>query len=150
MSAVLVQLNTSPGGMPKRSIESARVTVDGVEGDWQKNRKYHGGPDRAICLYSEELYDFLRAKGVDLVNGSVGENFTTRGLDLQALAIGDRIRVGECVIELTKVRVPCHQLRKWDQDLPELIVGHSGWVAKVIQDGIVRKGDAVEPLPRGL
>jgi MOSC domain-containing protein YiiM len=148
MPAVLVQLNVSRGGMPKLPIESARVTVDGVEGDWQKTRKYHGGPDRAICLYSEELYEFLRDKGVDLVNGSVGENFTTRGLDLQALGVGDRVRVGECVIETTKVRVPCHQLRKWDQDLPELIVGHSGWVAKVVQEGVVRVGDPLEHLPR--
>jgi MOSC domain-containing protein YiiM len=144
MPAVLAQLNISPGGMPKRPIDSARVTVAGVDGDWQKNRKYHGGPDRAICLYSEELYDFLREKGVDVSNGSVGENFTTRGLDLQRLAVGDRVRVGECIIELTKVRVPCRQLRMWDQDLPELIVGHSGWVAKVIQEGTVRAGDEVE------
>src|SRR5262245_45243902 len=99
MPAVLVQLNISQGGMPKLPIALARVSIDGVEGDWQKTRKYHGGPDRAICLYSEELYEFLRDKGVDLVNGSVGENFTTRGLDLQAVAVGDRIRVGECVIE---------------------------------------------------
>jgi MOSC domain-containing protein YiiM len=94
------------------------------------------------------LYGFLRDKGVDLANGSVGENFTTRGLDLQALAVGDWIRVGECVIELTKVRVPCHQLRKWDEDLPELIVGHSGWVAKVVREGMVKSGDPVEKLLR--
>src|SRR5688572_276126 len=137
MPAVLAQLNVSPGGMPKLPIESARVTFEGVEGDWQKNRKYHGGPDRAICLYSEELYAYLRDKGVNVTNGQIGENFTTRGLDLQSLRKGDRIRVGACVIELTEVRVPCRQLRKWDQDLPELIVGHSGWVAKVIEEGTV-------------
>ena len=148
MPAVLAQLNISPGGMPKLPIETARVTADGVEGDWQKNRKYHGGPDRAICLYSEELYDFLRGRGVNVSNGQIGENFTTRGLDLQALAKGDRLRVGECVIEITNVRVPCRQLRMWDQDLPELIVGHSGWVAKVVQEGSVRQGDVVQKLPR--
>src|SRR4051794_32070606 len=143
MPAVLVQLNISSGGMPKQPIGLARVTVDGVEGDWQKNRNYHGGPNRAICIYSEELYEFLRDKGVNVSNGDIGENFTTRGLDLQTLARGDRLQVGKCVIEITDVRVPCHQLRKWDQDLPELIVGHSGWVAKVVQEGVVRKGDPV-------
>ena len=148
MPAVLAQLNISPGGMPKLPIECAKVTVEGVEGDWQKNRKYHGGPDRAICLYSEELYAYLRDKGVDVTNGQIGENFTTRGIDLQALAKGDRLRVGACVIELTEVRVPCRQLRKWDQDLPELIVGRSGWVARVIEEGMVRPGDPVERLPR--
>ena len=146
MTGTLVQVNVSNGGMPKLPILSARVTVAGVDGDWQKNRKYHGGPDRAICLYSEELYDYLRAKGVTAFNGMVGENFTTRGLDLQALAKGDQVRVGECVIELTEIRVPCRQLRKWDGDLPELIVGHSGWVAKVIREGMVRTGDEVEKL----
>ena len=119
-----------------------------MEGDWQKNRKYHGGPNRAVCVYSEELYEFLRDKGVNVSSGQIGENFTTRGLDLQTLAKGDRLQVGECVIEVTDVRVPCRQLRMWDQDLPELIVGHSGWVAKVVREGLVRPGDAVERLPR--
>jgi MOSC domain-containing protein YiiM len=87
----------------------------------------------------------LREKGIDLVNGSVGENLTTVGLDLSRLAKGDRLRVGEsCVVEITDVRVPCHQLKKWDVDLPELIVGHSGWVAKVVADGVVKAGDRIE------
>ena len=130
--------------MPKLPVRRARVTRDGVDGDWQRNRKYHGGPNRAVCIFSEELYDWLRDKGIDLKNGSVGENFTTRGLDLNALNKGDRLRVGMCLIEITDVRVPCSNLKKWDVDLPELIVGHSGWVAKVVEDGEVKPGDAIE------
>jgi MOSC domain-containing protein YiiM len=145
VTAVLAQLNVSGGGMPKRPVLFARVTAGGVDGDRQRNRKYHGGPDRAVCLFSEELYDELRDAGVDMPAGSVGENFTTRGLDLRKLAKGDRLRVGaECVIELTDVRVPCRQLRIWDPDLPELIVGRSGWVGRVVAEGVVRPGDAVE------
>src|SRR5688500_2244827 len=78
MKPVLAQLNISGGGMPKKPIPSARVSADGVAGDWQKNRKYHGGPNRAICIYSEELYADLREMGVKVSNGDVGENFTTR------------------------------------------------------------------------
>ena len=144
MKGTLVQLNISGGGMPKRAVESARVTVDGVEGDWQKNRKYHGGPNRAVCIYSVELYGWLGEQGIPLEAGSIGENFTTKGIDLQKLNKGDRLRVGECVVEITDVRIPCSQLKKWDADLPELIVGRSGWVAKVVQEGIVRAGDALE------
>src|SRR5689334_20078587 len=145
MAGIVVQLNVSKGGMPKLPVLFARVTRDGIEGDWQKNRKYHGGPDRAICIYSEELYAWLREQGIDLVNGSVGENFTTCRLDLLALRVGDRLRVGEeCVVEITKVRVPCHQLKKWDADLPELIVGRSGWMAKVVEEGVVKAGDGIE------
>ena len=129
--------------MPKLPVKEAMVSVDGVEGDWQKNRKVHGGPNRAICVYSEELYEGLRGDGVKVKNGDVGENFTTRGINLQHLKKGDRLAVGECVIELTDIRVPCFQLKKWDVDLPELIVGRSGWVAKVVKEGMVRQGDEV-------
>jgi MOSC domain-containing protein YiiM len=146
MPATLLQLNTSNGGIPKTPVLFARVTKDGVEGDRQKNRKYHGGPDRAICLFSEELYDRLRSFGIDLPFGAVGENFTSRGLDLQSLAKGDRLKVGQCIIEITNVRVPCATLKKWDADLPELIVGFSGWVCKVIEEGAVKPGDRVEKL----
>jgi MOSC domain-containing protein YiiM len=149
MTGILAQLNISKGGMPKRPIPQARVTVDGVEGDWQKSRKYHGGPNRAICLYSEELYEWLRDKGVKVTSGDIGENFTTRGIDLQSLAKGDRLRIGGedgCTIEITDVRIPCHQLKMWDEDLPELIVGRSGWVAKVVVEGVARTRDAVEVL----
>ena len=121
----LAQLNISDGGMPKLPIQEAMVTVDGVKGDWQKNRKYHGGPNGAICIYSEELYQSLRDAGVNVKNGDVGEN-TTTGINLQHLKKGDRLTVGQCIIELTDIRVPCHQLKKWDADLPELIVGRSG------------------------
>jgi MOSC domain-containing protein YiiM len=150
MAAVLVQVNVSTGGMPKLPVLSAEVMRDGVAGDWQKNRKYHGGPNRAVCVFSEELYACLRDKGIDLVNGSVGENFTTRGLDLHKLSVGDRLRVGsQCLIEITNVRVPCSQLKKWDADLPELIVGHSGWVAKVVAEGVVKPGDPIERIGNG-
>ena len=147
MNGTLVQLNVSGGGMPKSPIESARVTVDGVDGDWQKNRKYHGGPNRAVCIYSVELYEWLGEQGIPLQAGSIGENFTTRGIDLQKLKKGDRLRAGRCVVEITDVRIPCSQLKKWDADLPELIVGRSGWVAKVVEEGVVRAGDAVEVVP---
>src|SRR5688572_5720984 len=63
--------------MPKLPVPRAKVTAHGVDGDWQRNRKYHGGPNRAVCIYSEELYAWLCEKGIDLKNGSVGENFTT-------------------------------------------------------------------------
>lgn len=148
MKGVLTQLNISPGGMPKLPVAEARVTVDGVAGDWQRNRKFHGGPNRAVCIYSEELYAWLRESGVDLVNGAVGENFTTRGIDLNRLEPGDRLRVGECLIEITKVRVPCSNLKKWDVDLPEMIVGRSGWVAKVVEEGVVKAGDGIEVMKR--
>jgi len=147
MPATLAQLNVSAGGMPKLPIDRANVTRFGIAGDVQRNRKYHGGPNRAVCIYSEELYVWLREQGVNVTSGQIGENFTTRGIDLQKLNKGDRLRVGEhCIVEITDVRVPCSNLKKWDVDLPELIVGRSGWVAKVIAEGEVAPGDTIEIL----
>ena len=146
MTGTLVQLNISNGGMPKLPIPQARVTAVGVDGDWQKNRKHHGGPDRAICIYSEELYAWLREQGMDVTSGAVGENFTTQGIDLQKLDAGDRLQVGGddgCIVEISKVRIPCSQLKKWNADLPELIVGRSGWMAKVVKEATVRTGDVI-------
>ena len=131
--------------MPKLPVPSGMVSRDGVAGDWQKNRNYHGGPERAVCLFSEELYAWLREEGVDLRNGDIGENFTTRGIDLMSLREGDRMKVGDnCVIELTAVREPCRSLKKWDPRFPRLILGRSGWVAKVVVEGVVKAGDAIQ------
>jgi MOSC domain-containing protein YiiM len=60
---------------------------------------------------------------------------------------GDRLRIGpECVIELTGVRAPCNQLKKWDGRFPKLILGRSGWLARVVVEGKVSAGDAIELL----
>jgi MOSC domain-containing protein YiiM len=143
MSAILTQVNISDGGMPKLPVLQAQVTRNGVAGDRQKHLQVHGGLNRAICIYSEELYQWLRDSGVNVSNGQIGENFTTRGLDLGSLKIGDRLQVGGCVIEITKVRTPCVQLTMWDPDLPYIIIGRSGWMAKVIEEGVVKPGDEI-------
>ena len=106
-------INASRGGVPKSGVFEGLITEQGLDGDRQQNRRVHGGPDRAVCLFSEELYAELRDEtGIELIHGAVGENFTTRGINLNGLSKGDRLRIGEsCVIEITNVRVPCSTLR---------------------------------------
>ncbi len=145
---VLAQLNISAGGMPKLPVLSGVLTADGLEEDWQLNRKYHGGPDRAVCVYSVELYAALREEGVQVYPGQLGENFTTKGIDLCGLAVGDRLLVGGCVIELTSVRAPCRQLNRWHADLMRLIKGRSGWLARVVVGGPVVSGDTISLVRR--
>ena len=147
MTATLAQLNVSQGGIPKLPVESARVTRFGVEGDAQRNLKYHGGPNRAVCIYSTELYAQLSDEGIDVSSGAFGENFTTAGIDLATLQKGDRLRVGDCLIEITDVRVPCRTLKKWSEKLPQAIVGRSGWVAKVVEEAVVKPGDEIHVIP---
>ena len=149
MEGILIQLNISDGGIPKRPIASARVSLDGVEGDRQRNRIFHGGRDRALCLFSREQYEWLgRDHGIELGLGSVGENLTTSGINLLELSPGDRLRVGRCLIQITKVRFPCRNLTKWHPKLHKLVKGNSGWMAKVIEEGEVCKGDRIEVIKR--
>jgi len=144
MPATLIQLSVSNGGMPKLAVPEARVTRDGVGDDWQLNRKHHGGCDRAVCIYSQELYDWLRHDHqIDLAPGSVGENFTTLGLDLLSIKAGDQFAVGDCVIQITKVREPCRSLNQWHPHLLNVIHGRSGWMARVIKSAVVRPGDRI-------
>jgi MOSC domain-containing protein YiiM len=144
MKGRLVQLNVSPGGMPKLAVPEAMVSEEGVAGDWQLNRKYHGGPKRAVCLYSVELLAGLSAEtGVELLPGQIGENFTTTGIDLQHLHTGQHLAVGDCVIELTDIRVPCRNLNRWAPNLMQLLKGRSGWLARVVTPAVVRAGDAI-------
>src|SRR5437899_862580 len=75
------QINVSNGGVPKHPVPEARITVDGVAGDCQRSPKIHGGPDRAVCLFSLEVIEALRAEGHSIAPGSSGENLTLAGLD---------------------------------------------------------------------
>lgn len=143
----------SSGGVPKRAIEggSARVTTAGLDGDWQTDRKHHGGPDRAVCLFSSELIDALAREGHPIEPGALGENLTISGLDwASVLRAHTRLRVGESlVIEITRPAPPC-------KTIAHCFVGsefkrvsekvHAGWsrmYARVLREGVVRVGDAV-------
>lgn len=129
--------------MPKLAVAQAEVSLEGLAGDWQNNRKYHGGPDRAVCLYSVELYEWLAAAGIELSWGALGENFTTRGIDLCQLGVGDRLLTPACMLQITGARVPCNSLNRWDRRLCDLIKGRSGWLARVVRPGIVHVGDSL-------
>ena len=59
MPAHVVQLSRSRGGVPKLAVDEAIVTATGLEGDRQRDRRFHGGPERALCLYSDDLIEQL-------------------------------------------------------------------------------------------
>jgi MOSC domain-containing protein YiiM len=87
MAARVVQVNVNPeGGVPKLPVSEAFVGVYGVQGDLQRDVFFHGGPLRAVCLYSLELIEALQAEGHPITPGSTGENLTLSGLDWDWLA----------------------------------------------------------------
>lgn len=147
MSARVVAVCIGPGGIPKHPVDAVRVTTSGLEGDRQRFR-LHGGPKRAVCLFSTADYASLERDGVNAsAPGSYGENVLIDGLDFAALRPGNRLRLGaEVVIELTDVREPCGTLKSVDRRFPNLMLGRSGFVCSVVQEGLLRSGDPVEVL----
>ena len=108
---------------------------------------------RQVHLIHAELHDELRARGFDVAPGVMGENVTTRGLELLALPAGSRLRLGEdAVVEVTGLRNPCVQLDRYqpglmaavlDRDDAGGLIRRAGVMAVVVTGGAVRPGDAI-------
>lgn len=146
-------LQRSRGGVPKLPVERAMVLVDGMEGDRQANRKYHGGPDRALCLYSQERLDVLMSEGHPLERGTLGENVTIAGLRWEEVQPGVRLRLGGAEVEVTGFAAPCRQIAGGFVDRHFIRVGEKvnpGWsrvYARVLAEGEVAVGDQVTLRP---
>jgi MOSC domain-containing protein YiiM len=158
--AHVVQLNVSRGGLPKRAIAEAEVTVRGISGDAFKHPEMHGRPHQALLLITSEGIDELCAQGFPLFYGALGESVTTAGLDRRGLRCGQRYRIGGVIAELTEVREPCASLNVYGPGLQHAIYdsaaamgdhtsprwGLSGFYASVLQPGAIRPGDPIQLL----
>lgn len=144
------QVNRSAGGVPKLPVVEAVVTAYGVAGDRQNDRRHHGGPERAVCLYSLERILDLQREGHPAFPGATGENLTLAGLDWDLLGPGARLFLGaEVELEVTRFTNPCRTIagafaggaiERIHQDR------HPGWsrlYARVLRGGTVRVGDPV-------
>ncbi|MGI8870030.1 MAG: MOSC domain-containing protein [Mycobacteriales bacterium] len=148
----------------KQAVESVRLLVGlGVEGDAHLGRtvqhlsRVRRDPDqpnmRQVHLIHAELHDELRSAGFDIEAGGIGENVTTRGVDLLALPTGTLLRLGpDAVIEMTGLRNPCTQIEKYrigmlaevvGRDANGSVVRRAGVMAIVTVDGVVRPGDSI-------
>src|SRR5262245_31740651 len=150
MAARIVQVSVSRGGVPKTAVSAARVTVNGVEGDAQRNLEFHGGPERAVCLFSMEAIRSLRAEGHAIAPGAIGENVTVEGLDWFTVTPGAHLVLGETVLlQVARYTTPCRtiapvfsggQFVRVSQKL------HPGWsrvYARVLVEGVIRPNDPV-------
>jgi len=137
------------GGVPKRAVAEAEVTTLGVRGDLQRDTEHHGGPERAVCLFSTERIAALAAEGHPIAPGTTGENVTIEGLDWSALAPGVRLALGEVVLEITRPAPPCRTIAGSFHEGAFTRISdkvHPGWsrlYARVLREGVVRRGDTV-------
>lgn len=149
------QISVSDGGVPKRSVPRAEVTKNGLVGDRQSDLAHHGGPDRAVSLFSLEVIERLRAEGHPVHPGTAGENLTLAGLDWPSVVPGCRLEYGGgVVLEIVSFCSPCSTIRDSFRDLSskrikqELFPGESRVYARVIVTGSLGVGETVRATDR--
>ena len=162
MQGTIVQVNISFGGLPKRSVPEAFITPLGLDGDSHAHPNIHGGPRKAILLIAAEVVDDLAERGFPIFYGALGENLTTRGIDIRDLRIGDQLRAGGAILESTQPRGPCTALDVYGEMLKYELYdkrvkacdagsprwGMSGFYASVVSPGPVGPGDPIEVLTK--
>lgn len=148
--AHIFQINASDGGVPKLALARGEVTLNGLVGDNQRHTQVHGGPERALCLYSLERILALQAEGHPIYPGAVGENLTLTGLDWEKLVPGTRLRLGrDVLIEVTRYTTPCSAIadafidKQINRILQDRYPGWSRVYARVLQPGVIFPGDKV-------
>ena len=150
MEPRIFQLNTSPGGVPKRAVQSVAISTNGLDGDGVNHPKIHGGPERAVCLWSLERILALQAEGHPIFPGAVGENVTLAGLDWSTLAPGAVLDLGDAVrLEIASYTSPCRTIAAYFTDAQFKRISeerHPGWsrlYARVLRPGTLTVGDRV-------
>ena len=165
MEKIVIAVSKSPTHtMSKNNMETIKLLADlGVEDDAHmgttvKHRsRVAQDPTqpnlRQVHLIHSELHDELATKGFQISEGQMGENITTKGVDLLNLPKGTKLRIGEeAIVEITGLRNPCHQLEGIQKGLMKAVLSHdehgdlvrkAGIMGIVLASGEVKKGDKI-------
>ena len=144
----------------KRPVEGRiPVTLQGVEGDTQVDRRHHGGPHQAVYAYALEdlrwwATELAATLGTGPHPGQFGENVTTIGLDVTHAVIGERWLIGTTELEVSAPRIPCRAFATW-MAVPRWVRrfserGACGAYLRVITEGTCGRGDDIVVLARPL
>ena len=146
-------------GIRKQAVDSAvQVGILGIEGDEQADLTVHGGLDKAVYLYPHEHYAFWEKahadaikKAAQLAPGVMGENLTTVGIVEHDLWVGDRLKMGEVLLEVTEPRAPCYKFAArmgFRHAVKHMLQsGFTGVYLKVIQQGSLQANATITLLP---
>lgn len=138
---MVVAVSRSAGKGEKKTPESS-VALEpghGVRGD------AHAGPGiRQVSLLGQESIGKMRARGLAVGPGDFAENITVSGIDLPALGIGTRIRIGEALLEITQIGKECHDRCAIYLQAGDCVMPREGVFARVIRGGTIAPGDRIE------
>lgn len=139
----------------RQPVDRLDVELDGAAGDACADTRHHGGPDKALHVYPFEHLAAWHAlwPEADLWQpGAFGENLSTQGLDEASQCIGDVLRIGSTLVQVSQGRLPCWKLNIafGQPDMARRVQdsGRMGWYLRVLQSGAIEAGDAIELLAR--
>lgn len=135
---------------------SVAVGTEGLDGDEQGDRRYHGGPDKAVHLYAVEHYahwiEGLGQLPVLTMPGAFGENLSTSGITEEDVRLGDQFRIGSVLMEVSQGRQPCWKLndRFGVRDMARRVQRslRTGWYCRVMTLGSLSFEDDIELIAR--
>lgn len=140
-------------GGAKASVTGAMLRMDGFEGDGVADHRHHGGPDRTACVYPAEHYAWwISVHDCTLQFGAFSENLTVEGVREGEICIGDIVRIGKALTQVTLPRDPCptidritdiHSLHRMARES-----GRCGFHMRTLEEGLVQAGDLFEVVER--
>lgn len=136
-------------GIEKQKMQEVYLSAHGFHGDDVADKKHHGGPDRAVCLYPAEHYiQWEQELGNPLPTAAFGENLTVTNMLEEDICIGDIYKIGDAVIQITQGRVPCSTIDKYTESntlLKRMIeTGYTGFLARVLEEGTIYANSNIE------
>jgi MOSC domain-containing protein YiiM len=141
--------NKEQSAIGKNAVIEAELKKSGFIGDGVANAEFHGGVDRAVCLYPYEHYPhWEKIFNRRLQLPAFGENLTVRGMTEEEVCIGDIYKIGEAVIQVTQGRVPCSTISKFNQEQEFLNkvfeTSLTGYFFRVLEEGTIRINSKIE------
>ncbi|MHA1131518.1 MAG: MOSC domain-containing protein [Candidatus Helarchaeota archaeon] len=139
MSGIVLAVNISrKTGERKRNIGSCEIIETGLKGD-----AHAGNWHRQISLLADESIEKMRHLGVDLDFGIFAENITTKGIPLNNLPVGTRLKINEVILEVTQIGKECHQGCEIQKLVGKCVMPTEGIFTKVIKPGTIKAGDKI-------
>jgi MOSC domain-containing protein YiiM len=147
-TGVVAHLHASKG-LPKKPIDTASIGWRGIEGDVQSSRVHHGRPWQALCVWSTDAIDALRAQGHPIAPGFAGDNITISGIPADAFRPGAHFRIGAVRGFFSAYTIPCSKNNEWFQNKNIMAMSHtqgnfSRIYAMVTHTGTISVGDTCE------
>ena len=154
----ILQINRKPrkkgeAGLPKISIEEAKVTSQGIEGDFNRYRtlRKNSDPDMALLILSDDIINQLNREGWPVCPGDLGENLTLTNIDYSSILPGQNYKIGNIQIMISFICDPCSYLEVLPYvgeikliDFIKTLKNRRGWYARVVRGGQIFAGDLVK------